>query len=69
MPMNADTTPLISSDSHITEPPDLWTKRLEVSFRDRAPHYVHDNERGGLFFVVENQLPQQVNVKICGSLQ
>ena len=62
--MNVVATPLISSDSHITEPPDLWTQRLEASFRERAPHYVHDNERGGLFFVVESQLPQQVNVNI-----
>jgi len=63
--MDSDATPLISSDSHITEPPDLWTKRLEASFRDRAPHYVHDSDSAGLFFVVENQLPQQVNVNIA----
>ena len=63
--MNSQPAPLISSDSHITEPPDLWTQRLEPTFRDRAPHYVHDDKRGGLFFVVEDQLPQQVNVNIA----
>ncbi|MCH7552739.1 MAG: amidohydrolase [Chloroflexi bacterium] len=29
---------MISADSHIIEPPDLWTTRLEAKYRDRAPH-------------------------------
>src|SRR6266436_1734633 len=28
---------LISADSHIVEPPDLYTTRIEPRFRDRAP--------------------------------
>ena len=28
---------LISADSHIVEPPDLYAKRIEPRFRDRAP--------------------------------
>ena len=28
---------LISSDSHILEPPDLWTDRVPAKYRDRAP--------------------------------
>src|SRR5437879_2984114 len=28
---------LISADSHINEPPDLWTARLPAKFKDRAP--------------------------------
>jgi predicted TIM-barrel fold metal-dependent hydrolase len=28
---------IISSDSHVFEPPDLWTRRIDVAFRDRAP--------------------------------
>jgi len=28
---------LISADSHIVEPPDLYTGRIEARFRDRAP--------------------------------
>ena len=28
---------LISADSHIVEPPDLYTTRIEPKFRDRAP--------------------------------
>ena len=32
-----------SSDSHIAEPPDLWTSRIDPKFRDRAPHLVREN--------------------------
>ena len=28
---------LISADSHVNEPPDLWTARVPAEFRDRAP--------------------------------
>jgi predicted TIM-barrel fold metal-dependent hydrolase len=28
---------ILSSDSHVFEPPDLWTTRIERAFRDRAP--------------------------------
>ena len=28
---------VISSDSHVFEPPDLWTNRIDSKFRDRAP--------------------------------
>jgi predicted TIM-barrel fold metal-dependent hydrolase len=28
---------ILSSDSHVFEPPDLWAKRIDPAFRDRAP--------------------------------
>ena len=28
---------ILSSDSHVFEPPDLWTTRIDKAFRDRAP--------------------------------
>jgi predicted TIM-barrel fold metal-dependent hydrolase len=28
---------VLSSDSHVFEPPDLWTQRIDRAFRDRAP--------------------------------
>ena len=28
---------IISSDSHVFEPPDLWQTRIDAAFRDRAP--------------------------------
>ena len=36
--------PLISSDSHIIEPPDLWTSRIDQVHATTAPHVV---EAGG----------------------
>ena len=39
MNQKVDNPPLvISSDSHVFEPPDLWTNRIERRFKDRAPH-------------------------------
>ncbi len=32
---------VISSDSHIIEPPDLWISRVESKYRERAPHIRH----------------------------
>jgi predicted TIM-barrel fold metal-dependent hydrolase len=36
--------PLISSDSHVIEPIDLWQSRIDRQFKDRAPHLVHEGE-------------------------
>ena len=33
---------LISSDSHIVEPPNLWTDRMDRGFRDRGPRVVSE---------------------------
>ena len=35
---------VISSDSHIVEPPDLWEGRLEPGFRDRAPVFRREED-------------------------
>ena len=35
---------LISSDSHIVEPPDLWQERIAPKFKDRAPYLVHEKD-------------------------
>ena len=34
---------LISADSHVVEPPDLWQERMDARFRHRAPRMIHDN--------------------------
>ena len=31
---------LISADSHVVEPPDLWTRRMSGKYGDRTPHQV-----------------------------
>ncbi len=37
---------VIDTDTHITEPGDLWTSRLPAKFKDAAPHIVRDPETG-----------------------
>src|SRR6266498_2903112 len=38
------TDQLISSDSHVIEPPDLWANRIESKFRARAPWVVREGD-------------------------
>jgi hypothetical protein len=33
--------PIISADSHITEPPTMYRDHIDPRFRDRAPHVQH----------------------------
>src|ERR1700742_3443293 len=42
---------VLSSDSHVFEPPDLWQTRIDAAFRDRAPRIERIN--GGDQIVVE----------------
>jgi predicted TIM-barrel fold metal-dependent hydrolase len=42
---------MLSSDSHVIEPPDLWEKRLEARFRERAPRVVQ--EADGDWWIVD----------------
>jgi predicted TIM-barrel fold metal-dependent hydrolase len=41
---------IVSSDSHVVEPPDTWMGRLPVKYRDRAPRVVQDAD-GDWWFV------------------
>lgn len=40
---------VISSDSHVFEPPDLWTTRIDSEFKERAPHMRHVDGLDRLF--------------------
>jgi predicted TIM-barrel fold metal-dependent hydrolase len=53
---------LISADSHVIEPRDLWTARVDRRLRERAPRIVDevDGVRGD-FFVCENLTPFDVS--------
>ena len=44
---------VISSDSHVFEPADLWTSRTEPKFRDRAPRVIHRSEDDTDWWVCE----------------
>jgi predicted TIM-barrel fold metal-dependent hydrolase len=52
--------PLISADSHICEPPDLWASRLPRRLRDRAPRVATLDGRTGEYFVCEEIEPRSV---------
>jgi hypothetical protein len=50
---------LVSADSHVNEPGDLWVERIDKAFRDRAPRVV-DNLPGrqpGSYLVLEDIPP------------
>jgi predicted TIM-barrel fold metal-dependent hydrolase len=44
---------LISSDSHVIEPPDLWATRMAPKFRDRAPRVVQEDD--GDWWIVDGR--------------
>ena len=46
---------MISSDSHIIEPPDLWRERVDASFRERAPRVERDPKTGGDWWVIDGK--------------
>ena len=45
---------LISADSHVSEPPDLWAERVDQKYRERAPHLmVNPPGKEGAYFYYE----------------
>ena len=38
---------IISADSHVMEPANLWQERLDKKFRDQAPRVVKNENRPG----------------------
>ena len=48
-------TKLISADSHVNEPGDLWVERIDKQFRERAPRVVENlpGQRPGAYLVLE----------------
>ena len=57
---------VISADSHVIEPGDLWTTHITKKFRDRAPHIESratmpdGTVEDGQFLVIEGSGPQRV---------
>jgi predicted TIM-barrel fold metal-dependent hydrolase len=53
---------VISADSHVLEPPDLWVRHLaSTRFADRAPRVVEDAAAGHLF-MIDGLEPQPVSL-------
>src|SRR5262245_23742092 len=49
--------PIISADSHITEPPTMYADHIEPAFRDRAPHLQHIEGAGDIFVIEGMKTP------------
>jgi predicted TIM-barrel fold metal-dependent hydrolase len=63
----------ISADSHVVEPADLWTTRMDRRFRDRAPH-IETREKGdylvvdGVYSLTVDLLGPMMNDKEKGAI-
>ena len=52
--------PVVSADSHVIEPPDLWTRRLPAAMRVYAPRLVEAPDMG-MLFVLQGRSPVVLN--------
>jgi uncharacterized protein len=57
---------LISADSHVIEPPDLWTSRLPAKFQDRAPKQIRVEQ--GDQWQFPSSPPWAYGLNQCGGL-
>src|SRR5262245_15614558 len=58
---------LISADSHVNEPPDLWTSRVPAEYRDRAPR-VERFENGDAWVLEGVDDPITFGMNACAGL-
>lgn len=52
-----DSIKIISADSHMMEPPELWTERLDRKYADRAPRVIKTESKGQYVFVAPDIPP------------
>src|SRR6201996_5281432 len=57
---------LISADSHVIEPPDIWTSRLPAKYQDRAPKQIRGEQGDQWQFPSSPPWPYGLNQ--CGGL-
>jgi len=60
--------PVISADSHITEPPDTYTAHIDPAWRDRAPTMVTHEQHGDMF-IAEGMRPIKMGLVAAAGLQ
>src|SRR5579864_4066258 len=54
---------LISADSHVNEPPDLWVSRVDKKYRERAPRLAVDLPgKEGAYFLYEGYAPHPIGI-------
>jgi predicted TIM-barrel fold metal-dependent hydrolase len=60
--MTMTTYPIISADSHITEPPNTYIDNIDPAWRDRAPRLQHIEGAGDVFFIDGMKLPVPMGI-------
>ena len=56
---------IISADSHVVEPPDLWEKWLERKYLDTAPRLVDDGDGGDAWLYLGGKVPEPLGLVTC----
>jgi predicted TIM-barrel fold metal-dependent hydrolase len=57
---------LISADSHVSEPTDLWVKGVDRRYRDRAPRLVENpKDPQGAYFCYEGYAPHPIGIGLA----
>ena len=54
-------SPVISADSHIQEPPELYEQWLSKKYRHRTPHTTTDSE-GAVYRVIDGKRPRRIDI-------
>ena len=54
------TLTIISADSHVQEPAEIYGERLPRQFRDRAPHI--EERDGARYIIVEGKKPRRIDI-------
>ena len=58
---------IISADSHVNPPKDLWTKGVPAAFKDRAPRV--ESTPDGDFWIVDSQVTGAVGLDASAGLK
>jgi hypothetical protein len=54
--------PVISADSHVTEPPNAYREHIDPAWRNRAPHLQHIEGAGDVFVIDGMRLPVPMGI-------
>lgn len=61
--------PVLSADSHVTEPPDTYLRRIDRRYKDRAPHIVRDDRRGDVYVIDGINRPVSVTLLSAAGIE
>ena len=60
--------PIISADSHITEPAGTYVDRIDHKYKDSAPHMIRDEKLGDVFIVKDFPRPVTIGLAAAAGL-